>query len=290
MLEIPTWFIYSIITMVLVGFFSFFTKIQSESKNDDFYFFSFQYIAMIIFSIICFFVFNKSLIINLQNLSLSFLFMILYFFVLKSRFAALKYINTSTYFINYRIFSSILLIFIGQIFFSESISIKKYIGILLGFFIFYLLFGKKEKTETTKNLKLGISLIFVGVILISILQAVSKWIAINEIDLFSILFFEGIFGIIILLISKRKNLKNSIKFNFGKKWLLYYFVFGCVNYFSTLFSIWSFETGDLAVVYKVMSYSIFIPIILSIIFYKEKVNLKQIIAFILTIVSLWFFI
>jgi uncharacterized membrane protein len=44
------------------------------------------------------------------------------------------------------------------------------------------------------------------------------------------------------------------------------------------------------VIYKIYSFEIFIPIILSFIFYKEKLTLRKIIAFILTFVSIWFFL
>ena len=42
--------------------------------------------------------------------------------------------------------------------------------------------------------------------------------------------------------------------------------------------------------YKILSYSLIVPIILSIILYKEKVDKRKIIAFVLTIVSLGLFI
>ncbi|MCD5380450.1 hypothetical protein LR004_00850, partial [Candidatus Gracilibacteria bacterium] len=48
--------------------------------------------------------------------------------------------------------------------------------------------------------------------------------------------------------------------------------------------------GDLAIVYKILSYSLFIPIILSVIVYKEKIGIRQIIAFILTVISILLFI
>ena len=53
---------------------------------------------------------------------------------------------------------------------------------------------------------------------------------------------------------------------------------------------YAYYGGNVAIVYKIISYSLFIPIILSIIFYKEKVTPKKMIAFLLTILSIALFL
>jgi hypothetical protein len=52
----------------------------------------------------------------------------------------------------------------------------------------------------------------------------------------------------------------------------------------------AFVWWDLAIVYKIISYSLFIPIILSIIFYKEPITPKKLLAFGLTVLSILLFI
>ena len=213
-----------------------------------------------------------------------------YFFILKTRFISLKYLGSSTYFINYRIFSLILLLIFGIVFFSEKITINDYFGIFIGFLVFYLLLEKKEKEESLKNLKRGIVFLFLGVILISGLQGLSKYASINFYNILLIIFYEGIFGFFILFFSKRKNLKKTIKNFPNKKYTLFLLISGIMNILSIYFNFLAYVEGNLAVVYKIISYSIFITIFLSMIFYKEKINLRKIIAFILTIVSIWFFL
>jgi len=58
---------------------------------------------------------------------------------------SLRYISSSTYFINYRILSSVWLLLIGISFFGENISIKEILGVFIGFFVFYLLIEKKSQ-------------------------------------------------------------------------------------------------------------------------------------------------
>jgi uncharacterized membrane protein len=61
-------------------------------------------------------------------------------------------------------------------------------------------------------------------------------------------------------------------------------------YCSALFNTLAFQQWDVAIVYKIISYSLFIPIILSVIFYKEKITVKKWVAFLLTIVSILLFV
>ena len=47
---------------------------------------------------------------------------------------------------------------------------------------------------------------------------------------------------------------------------------------------------NVALVYKIFSFELFIPIILSIIFYKEKITTRKVLAFIGTIITIIFFL
>jgi drug/metabolite transporter (DMT)-like permease len=51
-----------------------------------------------------------------------------------------------------------------------------------------------------------------------------------------------------------------------------------------------FLWADLWIAYKIQSYSIFVPIIFSVIFYEERITRKKLLAIVLATVSLWFFI
>ena len=282
------WFIYSILTCIIVGLYGFSTKVQVESKYDDFYFYFFMYFTFLM--LLPYLIFKKINFFNLETMFLSLIFVLLYFFVLKTRFISLKYINGSTYFINYRIFSSVLLLIFGIIFFSEKITINDYFGIFIGFIVFYLLLEKKDKKGSFKDLKKGILFLFCGIVLISILQTLYKYMSINFYNVSLLIFYEGIFGLVILFISKRKKLKKLLKKFPNKKYILILLFSSTTLLMSIYFNFLAYIEGNLAVVYKIISYSIFITIFLSMIFYKEKVNLRKTIAFILTIISIWFFL
>ena len=282
------WFIYSILTCLSVGLYGFSTKVQAESKYDDFYFYFFMYFTFLMF--LPYLIYKKVNFFDLEIISFSIVFVLLYFFILKTRFVSLKYLGSSTYFINYRIFSSILLLISGIIFFSEKITINDYFGIFIGFVVFYLLLEKKDKKGSFKDLKKGIVFLFCGIVLISINQSFAKYVSINFYNVFLLMFYEGIFGLLLLFVLKRKKLKKLLKKIPDKKHILILFFGGIIHAISLYYNILAYNEGNLAVVYKIISYSIFITIFLSMIFYKEKINLRKVIAFILTIISIWFFL
>jgi len=66
---------------------------------------------------------------NLEVILISTITPIFYTYVLKLRHNCLEYMSSSSYFINYRIFTSIGLLLIGAFLFGEYISFQEYIGI-----------------------------------------------------------------------------------------------------------------------------------------------------------------
>ena len=292
MFGLPIWFIYALVSTLTIGLFNFSTKIVSEENKSKFYFFLYFYSALLVFSsLVIGFSKNISFDYSFLIILISFLFVTLYYFVLDTRIKALKYISSSIYFINYRIFSSILLIILGLLIFSEEFSILYFFGFLLGFIVFYLLHDKDgDVSKEKKDFSKGIKLLFIGIIFISIIQTLSKFSAVGDLNIFSIIFFQGVFGILLILFSNRKKIKDNIKMIPSIKDHFFFAGAGFLNFLSISFIFLAFIEGNLSIVYKIVSYSVFIPIILSVIFYKEKITTRKTLAFALTIISLWFFL
>ena len=95
-------------------------------------------------------------------------------------------------------------------------------------------------------------------------------------------------GLIISFFSNRKKIHFQIK-AFSK--IVYLNIIHALLFFFYIYFLFNtYNLADLGIAYKIQAYSIFIPIFLSIVVYKEKVTFKKILAFVLTLVSLWFFI
>ena len=211
-----------------------------------------------------------------------------YIAILQSRIKCLKYVDSSTYFINYRIFSSILLLIFGQILFSEVISLQEYVLIFLWFLIFFLLLEKKEKKESKSDFVKWIYYILFGVVLITVAQLLSKSFVVSGHNIASLFVVQWFVGMIIMRLRQKEGKKIWKVTN--KKEILFLMINGIFFYCSALFNTLAFQQGDVVIVYKIISYSLFIPIILSVIFYKEKITVKKVVAFILTIVSILLFV
>lgn len=287
------WLVYSLISCVTVWLFGFFQKIESESKSINTNgFIIYAHVWMIILPFLMFLSEVSEITVNIKLIFYAIVMNFLYIIILKTRLKSLKFLSSSTYFINYRIFSSILLLIFGQILFWEIISAQEYLWIFLGFIIFYFLLEKKTQNESDNDLKKWYMFLFAGVLLLSVIWLAQKQFTLGDFDVVSYIFYSGFAGIFSTIMIKNKEEKLwEILYIKRKKDILFLWVT------SLIFPIWMYcnlyaliSGWDVAVVYKIISYSLFIPIILSIIFYKEKVTVNKIFAFILTVASIWLFV
>ncbi len=287
------WVIYSLISCVAVWLFGFFQKIESESKSVNTNgFIIYAHVSMILLPLVMFLTWFSQITVNLELIFYAIVMNFMYIIILKTRLKSLKFLSSSTYFINYRIFSSILLLLFGQILFWEIISLREYLGIFLWFVIFYFLLEKKTKKESNQDLKKWYLFLSAGVGLLSVIWLAQKQFTLWDFDIVSYIFYSWFAGIFSTYMMRKKGetLKGILKIS-RKKDILF------LTLTSIIFPIWMYcnlqalmAGGDVAVVYKIISYSLFIPIILSVIFYKEKITLNKIFAFILTIASIWLFV
>ena len=200
----------------------------------------------------------------------------------------LKNLSSSMMFINVRVFSSIFLLFLGIIFFNEQMTLNKFLGFFLGVLVFALLFDKNETIEKEANVKVGLLFLCLSVLTFTIANFINKYASLINPNVLLFYFLVGVFVFSLIEALYKKSL--FIKEEYNSK------IFILAASYGTLISILNhlFFTAlslhDLAVVYKIFSFEIFVPIFLSAIFYNEKLTIRKIIAFILTIASIWFFL
>ncbi len=289
---LESWFLYAIGSFFVVGIYGFLQKVEAESTLNTNSFIVYAHLGCIIFPMIYLLYSWESFIFDYKILAFAFWINMLYVLALQARIRSLRVLTSSAFFVNYRIGSSILLIVLGQIIFWEIISIREYIWILIGFIIFYLLLEKKKKSAKKREMRIWYLYLLVWIILTAtIWLLMKKFLIISHNDVMSYIFAAGLAGIFWTLLVKGKDSFSDVLIVKKKKHILFLvfttviFTFGVFLNLSAIGKWW-----DLAIVYKILSYSLFIPIILSVIVYKEKIWIKQIIAFILTIVSILLFI
>lgn len=216
---------------------------------------------------------------------------IFHFLNYKIRIRVLKYLSSSEYFISARLINTTLLTLLWLSIFSENISWLQLFWLTLGSIAVLLLFEEDKKFQHSRNWKTAIFLLIISVLYSAIIQIVAKYIAINASESIpTVLFYEGFVLFIVSLLSlyQDKDSTSQIK---NMEWKMYFaaiFSWFCY-YFSTIANLAAFEYGwSLSIVSKIIAYSLFIPIILSAIFYREKITYKKWIAFLLTIISIYY--
>lgn len=286
-----SWIAYSLLASLCIGLYGFAQKVKAEiPEQSDNGFIFYSYFAMMLAGIIwwilngaSFFVFHSTTFVYACIIT------IFYIIIVKSRLISLRFLSSSSYFINYRIFSSTWLILVGIILFWDSLSVKQFLGILLWFYVFYLLIEKKSKNETLSDLKKWFFYLLIWSLAVTWVQTLGKNFAISDFDVFTLIFYQGVLWCLMILLLKWKETFSEVfKIHHARQFLFLVWA-GVVFGISTIFNIYALKEWNLALVYKVISYSLFIPIILSIIFYKEKVTLKKLFAFSLTIISIFLF-
>ena len=285
MFEFPLWFIYVFIALILRGFLSFIMKVISYNnleRSKIFFFGSFLSISILFF----FIDFNQ--ILNFELIMLGLLAGLLIYLNQILTINALNHISTSLMFVNNRIFSSIFILIIGYLIFEESLTIFQFIGFVFGIFVFILLFDKTDKPKNKSNVKKGVCFLFLSIIVFTIVNLVNKLGSVINFEMYLFYFILGLLIFNSVEIIYKKNLFNKQDYN--KKLFLCILAYGFCMVSLNYFFFKALTLYSFAIVYKVFSFEIFIPIILSVIFYKEKITLRKIIAFVLTISSIWFFL
>jgi len=172
-------------------------------------------------------------------------------------------------------------------YFWEYLNSKEFIGIIVGVSIPLFLINKSEK-KVQNNLKLGLFYIIVTTVTAWVGSFFSKILHSNDLDIDLYMFIWFLSGIFIA----------GINYKLGqKKWKVYstkgVYRLWVVLWIITFFSMYTYTYAlawNLAIAVTINSFSILIPIILSVIFYKEEMTWKKALVIWLSIVSVILFI
>ncbi len=172
--------------------------------------------------------------------------------------------------------------------FWEGLDLKESLWIILWILVLLLLITRKEN-NIQKNLYVWVILVLLTAFLTSVSSSASKEIMVRE---FNVPFFVFISSWVWLILSfftnnhdKKKNHKNTNKKGIIKISLIWWVLNFLAFYAFTKSLEWNF-----AIVYTINSFSILIPIILSIIFYKEHFDFRKWFVILLSIISILLFI
>ena len=285
------WIIYAILSAIAAGLYNFTYKVITQRNYDthvvNIYTYAF---STIVFWLYCIYTwaFNTWFDVFLYIAIFSLINTFFFYLSIVSRVESMRNIDTVVFFPLYKTFGPIIVTCIGYFFFQESLSPRELLWIIIGIMIPLLLITKSENI-IQKNLYFGVFLVIVTAVLTSISAASAKMVSVESLSLELFMFIGVFIWTIISLMSYYLHSKRSHKvYNFTgiHKFSLISGIFHTLSFFFFVHAV----TWNFAVAFTINSFSILIPIILSIIFYWEHFNLKKWMVIVLSIVSILLFI
>lgn len=204
---------------------------------------------------------------------------------------ALRHIDSTIYFPLFKLFAPAIAIVAGVTFFQESFSTTEWVGMALGLFVPLLLITRAESGRQS-NLIAGLILILLTSMTSASSAIFNKYASDVSMPISVILLYASL-GI---LIGSAVTILHKIGWNGVKENIYQHTSFALLKgagmrasliFCSFWLMLYAFANGGpLAVVQTINSMYILIPIVLSIIFYKEHWNTQKVAAIILSIAAL----
>jgi drug/metabolite transporter (DMT)-like permease len=205
---------------------------------------------------------------------------------------ALRYIDTTIFFPLFKLLSPFIAVAFGLVVFGERFTMLEWLGIALGHIVPILLINKIEN-KRQNNLVKGLILVVLVSGASALTAALNKYAMINGMSEWTTLWYMswGIFiGALILLSIKLRSLPFAHVRQHTSTDLVKAAVFRstliCLSMLCVLYAY--ANGGDLGIVQTIHALYIVIPIILSVLIYKEHIDLKKVIAVLLCIATLAF--
>lgn len=203
---------------------------------------------------------------------------------------SLKYLNVSFALVSIRIISSFLILLIGVSFLGDNLSIYNYFWFFLWIIAIFLLSGisLSNSYKMPKKWLIAMSGTMVAIVLSnSYFKYVLPDVHVAD---FMVVQFSVTGLCLILYMTLRKKFGNfrMQEIKGVLPYALITLVIFALHFLYFLPNI--YLLGPLSLGYKMLSYSLAVPILLSILFLGEKVNALRVFAFVLTLISIFLFL
>jgi multidrug transporter EmrE-like cation transporter len=283
-----TWLIYAIISIFAAGIHNFLLKVSTEKNYNGSLTSLLWYSVWAVVACIYFlYTWGK---IDGWEWMIYFAFgnVLFYFLSMLTRMEGMRNIDTVIFYPLYKTISPVLVTLVSFFFFQEVLSLKEGIWIIIGIMIPLMLITSHEN-KIQRNLKKWVIFVIFTSLFIGVSAAFSKGVMIEWANVELFIFLSMWLGSIISAISYKFFHKNS-KGNYNKEWMLKFGFIIWIFHFLAFMTFQKALTWNLAVVFTINSFSILVPIILSVIYYKDHFNKKKAFVIALSIVSILLFI
>lgn len=286
------WFVFALLSALFAGLQSFLNKVAAERTYDSYYISASSAIVSFLAAL---------LLLLLTSSSLGNIPPFLYWLALASglfyigrtitQLESLRFIDAAIFFPLYKVIGPAAVTVIGIFLLKDHISSLELVGIILSCVVPLLLITKAEDRRQ-KNLKLGLALMVVSTMLAAF-TVVANALAVQPDVLLTVPFMvmayacSAVIGAVIYLRRyKIKELYATVKGHSTRSALILGTAIGLLQCISFYFLLLAFSAGDLSVVYSINAHSIILPVILSVLLYKEHWNAQKAFALVVSILAL----
>lgn len=284
-----TWLIFAIISIFTSGFNNFFQKVAAERDYDIWLLNIYTYLVGVLS-------FWFYLIVNFDKSILENIYPILFLWLLNAIFAlswkntkieSLKHMDTVIFFPLYKTFWPIIITLISVYFYNEWLTVKEIFWIGFWILVPLLLISSSEK-KRQKNLFLWLLFLVFATVLTSIWAAVNKEVMLNQYNISVYIFI--VFTIQVIISIWKYKIWKMKKIKYNKEWIIKFWILSWILSILAKIVFIKMLEWNLAVAFTINSFSILIPIVLSIIFYKDHFDFKKWLVIALSIISIILFI
>ncbi len=202
----------------------------------------------------------------------------------------MKHIDTAIFYPIYKVIGPLGAILIGLVFFGEQFTNLELVGLGLSVLVRIMLITKAEHARQNGLIK-GLWLVSLCAIISAVSISLTKEGADVAVNIWGYIlmgeFFMGLTGVILLLFKFKTRSLSVVRNETNSKVIQLSVLLGLMHALGAYTMVFAFyHQGPLAIVYTINSLYILIPIILSIIIYKEHWNARKVVAIILSIAAL----
>lgn len=285
------WFIFSLVSMVALGMYSFTPKVAAMNNYDGTLFTCYANLTAFFVSLVALAVFSDfsgwGYLLMLFALGNGLLHTMGKIF----RVDSLRYIDATIFFPLYKVTGPLIVIAFALVAFGERFNWLEWLGVVASLVVPLLLISKVESTRQSNLIK-GLQLMVLTALFTSLASVVNKLVADGDFN--SYLFVTLALGIGTIFsfgkyiyAHRATVLATTLKTHSPSKLIWLSALSGLLQFIGFLTYILALEFGaSLAIAFTINSLYIIFPIILAIIFYHEHWNARKAIAILLSIVAL----
>lgn len=202
------------------------------------------------------------------------------------RIESLKYIDSVIYFPINKVLGPLLIVIAGIFWFADSLTLQQYIGIAFSLSVPLLLLSAVEH-HRQRNLRLGVIFLITSTVLTSVSVLFAKEGLIRVTDVFFILGISQVAGTLFSasIMLKQKGMRTMVA-HIDRRDVLLGCITGLLGFFSSFTLFEAIGRGYLSLVYVIHAHYILIPIVLSVWWYGEHINVRKMIAIVISCLAI----